>query len=65
MKERELILIMTGLCVLLCACCGVWCIWFARHGAYGPAVLNAAGFLITLMGAVYSGWWLRRQKEEQ
>lgn len=58
MKYRLWVRILTFLCAFFCGSSATWAVWFARHGAYVPSVLNAGAFVLTLAGTIYGVWWL-------
>ena len=58
MKNRSWIRALVLACAFLCGSSAAWAVWFAKNGAYVPAVLNAGAFVLTLAGTVYGVWWL-------
>lgn len=62
LKDKTLILLLTGMCALLGGANMILAVFFAHRGAWASVASSVTAVMIAAGAAVYGVWWLCHQR---
>lgn len=62
MKDKTLILLLTGMCALLGVANIAFAVFFAHRGAWTSVASSVTAVMVAACAAAYGVWWLCHQR---